>query len=187
MDHGLCSEITCPWWLLPTFDNPFRRLLHPADRILAPYVRPGDRVLEPGCGGGYFTIPLARLVGTAGQVQAIDVQERMLSGLRVRALRLGVSDRIRPTLCAPDRLGAEGPFDFALAFWMVHEVPDREGFLREILGALRPGGRMLVVEPRIHVSEANFERTAEIAWNTGFRVASGPKVRFSRTMELVRL
>lgn len=186
MNDGLCAEITCPWWLLPTFDNPLRHLIHPAERILAPYLHAGDRVLEPGCGGGYFTIAMARLVGANGHVQAIDVQEQMLVGLRNRAARHGVADRIHPSQCTPDHLGTEGVFDFALAFWMVHEVDDRETFLREIHDALRPGGRMLIAEPRIHVSKANFERTAGIAWNIGFHVTPGPSIFFSRTLELVR-
>lgn len=188
MSDGLCAEITCPWWILPTFDNPLRRLVHPAERILAPFVREGERVLEPGCGGGYFTIPLARLVGATGSVTAVDLQQSMLEIVARRAVRQGVSDRIHLSRCEPRTLGLgeEGVFDFALAFWMVHEVSDRESFLREIHNALRPEGRLLIVEPRIHVSKANFDRTAEIAWNVGFRIDPGPSVRFSRSMMLVR-
>ncbi len=57
------SGNVCPWWLCPTFDNPLRRLIHNPDRILAGLVRPGEIALDLGCGMGYFSIPLARLVG----------------------------------------------------------------------------------------------------------------------------
>lgn len=40
----------CPWWLTCTFDNPLRRLLHDPVRLVAPFVRPGDRVAGVGCG-----------------------------------------------------------------------------------------------------------------------------------------
>ena len=53
----------CPWWLCFTFDNPLRRLIHSPETILSKYVRSGDTVLDVGPGMGYFSIPLAGLVG----------------------------------------------------------------------------------------------------------------------------
>jgi len=71
----------CPWWLCFTFDNPLRRLIHDPESILGSYVRYGDTVLDIGPGMGYFTIPLAGLVGPSGLVIAADVQQRMLDAL----------------------------------------------------------------------------------------------------------
>jgi ubiquinone/menaquinone biosynthesis C-methylase UbiE len=186
MRDGICAEVTCPWWLLPTFDNPLRRWIHPAERILSPWVNPGETVLEPGCGMGYFTIPLARLVGSQGRVIAVDLQERMLQGVAVRARRAGMSERIQAQRCQPDRLGVVGPVDFAMAFWMVHEVSDRGAFLAEIHGLLRRKGRFLVAEPRIHVTAANFQRTLDIARSVGFEVVERPKIGFSRAVVLAK-
>lgn len=70
----------CPWWMTYTFDNPLRRLLHDRRRILGPFVRPGMRVADIGCGMGYFTLGLADLVGPQGKVLAVDLQKRQLEG-----------------------------------------------------------------------------------------------------------
>ena len=72
----------CPWWLCWTFDNLFRKLVQDPEEIIKPYVREGSTVLDIGCDMGYFTIPLARLVGEEGQVIATDIQEPMLSSLQ---------------------------------------------------------------------------------------------------------
>ena len=79
------SGHTCPWWLLFTFDNPLRRLIHDPEKILAPYVESGDAVLDVGCGMGYFSLGLAKLVGPEGKVIAADLQPQMLAGLKKRA------------------------------------------------------------------------------------------------------
>jgi ubiquinone/menaquinone biosynthesis C-methylase UbiE len=175
---------TCPWWLLFTFDNPLRKWIHDPEKILAGYVRPGDVVLDVGCGMGYFTLALARLAGPQGHVVAADLQERMLSGLHHRAERAGLLERIQPLACASDHIRVGGPLDFALAFWMVHEVRQPEPFLQEIHAALKLGGKLLIVEPRIHVSGQVFERTVSLAGTLGFAVLERPEVRVSRAVLL---
>jgi len=175
---------TCPWWLLFTFDNPVRKLLHNPEAILSPYVKKGDTVLDVGCGMGYFSLPLARLVGEGGKVFAADLQQRMLAGVRVRAERTDLLDRIELHQCTPTQIGVGGPVDFALAFWMVHEVRQPLLFLDQVYKVLNPGGRLLVVEPRIHVTAKNFERLMADALGIGFRAAHHPKVWSSRAVLL---
>lgn len=58
---------TCPWWLLFTFDNPLRSLVQNPQKMLRPYVKQGDIVLDVGCGMGFFTLGLAELVGQDGR------------------------------------------------------------------------------------------------------------------------
>lgn len=58
----------CPWWLCFTFDNVFRKLFHDPEKILSPYVNEGDTALDIGPGMGYFSIPLARLVGSKARL-----------------------------------------------------------------------------------------------------------------------
>lgn len=182
MDPSNHSTHTCPWWLLFLFDNPLRRMLQPPEKILQPFVRPGDTVLDVGCGMGAFSLPLARLVGAQGQVIAADIQPQMLAGLEQRAIQAGLIDRIRLHLCPPGKIGVTDRFDFVLAFWMVHEVQDRTAFLNEIFAVLKPGGKFLLVEPRLHVSGVDFERSCALCQKAGFRMTGGQQVRFSRAV-----
>ena len=58
----------CPWWIGYFLASPLRRRIHNPDRILAPYVRSGMRILEIGPGMGFFTIPMAGMVGAEGRI-----------------------------------------------------------------------------------------------------------------------
>ena len=177
----------CPPWVGYLLLNPLRKWLENPVRLLGPFVRPGMTVLEPGCAMGYFTLPLARMVGPEGRVVATDIQAAMLDRLRRRAARANLADRIECRLTGADDLGAddlEGQVDFAAVIHVVHEVPDAGRFLGNLLRALRPGGRALVVEPKGHVAEADFEATREAAHTAGFAVQEFALAR--RCMALLR-
>jgi 2-polyprenyl-3-methyl-5-hydroxy-6-metoxy-1,4-benzoquinol methylase len=178
--------LVCPPWLCFTFDNRLRRHIHNTTAILGPYVGLGDSVLDIGPGMGYFSIPLARLVGPAGRVTAIDIQEEMLAALARRAGKNGVSGIVRIHLATPESLGDHPKADFVLAFWMVHEVPNQKSFLTQISNLMKPGGRFLLVEPKIHVTAKQFARTMAIAGEIGFVIKERPKVRLSHSVVLTR-
>lgn len=171
----------CPWWLCFTFDNPLRKIIHDPVKILSPYVHKGDTVIDIGPGMGYFTIPLARLVGASGQVIAVDIQQRMLSALAVRAQKHSVSAIINTHLAQPDSLGFHDKADFILAFWMAHEVPDQNRFLSEISDLMKPEGLFLLVEPLIHVSRKNFTRVVNMAKEVGCVIKEFPEIRMSQS------
>jgi len=184
--HGITSapavsERVCPPWLCFTFDNIFRKLLQNPDRILKPYVRPGWIVLDVGPGMGYFTIPMARMVGEQGKVIAADLQQPMLDGLDHKTFKYGVQERIKLHLTKAESIGISEPIDFCLAFWMVHEVPDHAHFLKEIFSNLKSDGLMLIAEPRVHVSKNEFNQTLEDAKNAGFSLSDRPKIFLSYT------
>jgi ubiquinone/menaquinone biosynthesis C-methylase UbiE len=182
MAHGMC-----PWWLGPLLASPLRRLLQDPGRLLAPLVREGMTVLEPGPGMGFFTLELARRVGPQGRVVAVDLQQRMLDGLRRRAARAELLPRIELRLAREESLGVEdlaGRVDLALAFAMVHELPDAGRFFEEVRRTLAPGGLLLLVEPAGHVSAAAFELTLAAAGRAGLRREPGPAVARSRTAVL---
>jgi ubiquinone/menaquinone biosynthesis C-methylase UbiE len=124
---------------------------------------------------------MAEMVGPGGRVVAVDLQAAMLDRLRLRAERAGLAARITLHQCAADTIGELPPADIAVAFYMVHEVPDVARFLGEVSGALKPGGRFLLVEPRGHVSAAAFAATVEMAASAGLRPVATPRVRLSRT------
>ncbi len=181
------SHRVCPWWLGYLLASPVRRLLQDPARILAPHVRDGMTVLEPGPGMGFFTLELARRVGPDGRVVAIDVQPRMLAGLRRRAARAGLSSRIEVRQARPDSLGLEdlaGRVDLVLAFAVVHELPAAERFFAEVRPTLAPGGTVLVAEPAGHVKARDFEETLAAAAHAGFRREPGPAIARSLTAVL---
>jgi ubiquinone/menaquinone biosynthesis C-methylase UbiE len=183
-DVPTTNESVCPWWLSFFLSNPLRRLIHKPEAILAAHVRTGDVALDIGCGPGYFTLPLARLVGPAGSVIAVDLQPQMLDILRRRAEHAGLLSRIRLHRCATDRLGVETPVDFALAFAMVHETPDAGALLAEVAALLKPGGRFLLAEPRAHVTTQAFEATLAHARTAGLRPCAEPRIAMSRAVLL---
>jgi len=173
---------TCPWWFGYTFDNPLRRLAHDPTAILGDLVTKGQTAIDIGCGLGYFSLCLAELVGPEGKVVALDVQSEMLRRAARRAERRGLADRIDFRRCDPDRLGFTGLADFALAFWMVHEVSNPQGFLAEVRSFLRPSGHLLIAEPKVHVPRSRFAATVERVRDAGFEVSGAPRVRFSRSV-----
>jgi ubiquinone/menaquinone biosynthesis C-methylase UbiE len=171
----------CPWWLCFTFDNPLRKIIHDPVEILSPYLHKGDKAIDIGPGMGYFTIPLAQLVGYTGCVTAIDIQPKMLSVLVSRADKKGVAEIIKTHLASPESLGFHEKADFILAFWMAHEVPDQRRFLSEIRNLMKPQGLFLLVEPVIHVSKKNFARAIETAKELEFVVKESPKISMSQS------
>jgi SAM-dependent methyltransferase len=173
----------CPFWIGYLLASPLRRWAQDPDRLLSPHVRPGMTVLDVGCAMGFFSLPLARLVGPGGRVVCVDVQERMLRALAKRAARAALSERLEPRTCAPDTLGLgdrEGTFDFALAFAVVHEVRSPERLFGELRRALKPAARLLLAEPAGHVRPAAFMSELDAARGQGFTVLESPPVRRSR-------
>lgn len=183
------AHMICPWWLGYLIASPLRRLRHNPNEILTPYVTEGMRVLEPGPGMGFFTLELARLVGPRGKVIAIDIQPKMIVALERRARKAGLQSRIETRLARAESMGVEdldGTIDFALAFAMIHELPDPDRFLDEMWRALKPGSKMLVAEPKGHVSEAEFAAMQRTAQQAGFQVTTGPEIPSSRTAILMQ-
>jgi SAM-dependent methyltransferase len=167
--------------------SPLRRLLEDPRKVLAPYVRAGMKVLEPGPGMGFFTLELARMVGASGRVVAIDIQPRMLASLKRRAARAGLAERLDARLAAPDTLGIadlDGAIDFALAFALVHELPAVEPFFREIAKAAKPQAGLLFAEPAGHVKPEQFESELRAAMDAGFKVIDRPSIRRSHAAYL---
>ena len=183
------SERVCPWWIGYFLVSPLRRAYQNPTGILAPYVRAGMTVLEPGPGMGFFTLDLARLVGPSGRVVAADLQSRMLDALRRRAAKAGLADRVTTRLAQPGSLGVTdlaGQADFVLAFAVVHELPSAQTFFAEAAASLRPGGALLLAEPAGHVSAEAFEDELRAAAAAGLTQQERPPIRGSRTALLVK-
>ncbi len=145
------AERVCPWWIGYLLASPARRwMAGNPENLLEPYVREGMTVLEPGPGMGFFTLPLARLVGPAGRVVAVDIQPKMLNSLQRRARKAGVQERVETRLAKPESMELDdlkGAVDFVLAFAVVHEMPSAGAFFNEAAIALKPGGLLFFAEP----------------------------------------
>ena len=176
---------TCPWQGGSLLANPIRKVMHNPRRILAPFLTDGMTAMDIGCGMGYFSIPMSGLVGD-GKVIAVDLQPEMLEGLKRRASKK-TCDNIFPHQCKTESLCLgewEGKVDFALVFWMLHEVPDSHRLIREIFTALKDNGKLLFVEPKGHVHAEDFEKSLEMIKATGFKKISSLKIAFSRSVLL---
>ena len=180
----------CPWWLGYLLASPIRKWIgQDPVKILSPYVHEGMTVLEPGPGMGFFTIPLAHLVGPSGRVIAVDMQPKMIAGLKRRAFRAKVADRIDARVTTAETMGLgdlEGKIDFTLAFAMVHEFPDAAHFFQEVARASKPGARLLLAEPRGHVKEPAFAAELAAANAAGLAVTDRPSIPRSVVALLVK-
>ncbi len=176
-----------PWWLGYFLLNPLRYLTDPPQKLLAAHVCEGMQALDVGCGPGFHSLPMARLVGQAGRVHCVDLQPEMIAILRNRAKRAGLLDRVVTSVCSPDSLALDDlkvEFDFVLASGVVHEVPDPPRFFAELAAALIPSGSVLLAEPKEHVSQEEFTITISIAKQHGFKIAEEPKIFRSRSVVL---
>ena len=182
MDCG--KNHVCPVERAGILDNRFRRWLQDPWKILSPYINEGMTVLDFGCGPGYFTVDIAQMVGKSGRVIAADLQEGMLQKLRHKIHETELEERITLHRCEKNKIGLTEKIDFALAFYVVHELPDQGEFFKELESVLQLGGQALVVEPPFHVSKAAFLETIATARKAGLKPVEGTKVLFSKTVIL---
>lgn len=181
------AERVCPVWIGYLLASPIRKLFQNPKKILGPYVTRGMKVLDIGCAMGFFSLPLAELVGSSGKVISVDVQEKMIASLEKRARKAGMSENIESRVCPSGSLGLEDlqeQIDFVIAIAVVHEVPDAARFFSQVHATIKPSGRLLVAEPKGHVSQENFEVTISKADKAGFTVIDRPRISRSRAVLL---
>lgn len=169
----------CPWYIGYFLVNPIRNFFQNPITILGPHIKQGMRVLEVGPGMGFFSLPIAKLVGETGRVITIDLQEKMLRHLRRRAVEAKLLDRIETRLCNESSLQIDdlaGSIDFALVFAVVHEVPDQKHLFTQINSSLKKGGLLLISEPKGHVTKEKFEITLSIAQGNNMEIVYAPQV-----------
>ncbi|MFL5273021.1 MAG: class I SAM-dependent methyltransferase [Anaeromyxobacteraceae bacterium] len=118
----------------------------PDEVVRALGLEPGATVADVGAGPGYFTLRLARAVGAAGQVFAVDVVPEMVAALRERIDRAGIGN-VTPVLArGGDPLLPAASCDVVLVVDTFHHFPDGPGYLRTLARKLRPGGRLVNVD-----------------------------------------
>jgi SAM-dependent methyltransferase len=138
---------------------------------------------------GFFTLELARLVGPSGRVIAVDIQPKMIKGLKRRLARAGLQERVDARLASPDSMGIAdlaSSVDFTLAFAVVHEMPDAAAFFSEAAQASKPQASLLLAEPGGHVNPAEFQAELQAAAQAGFTVAERPAIRRNHSALLTK-
>jgi ubiquinone/menaquinone biosynthesis C-methylase UbiE len=169
----------CPVERANSLDSKMRKWLQNPHKILAPYVREGMTVLDFGCGPGFFSIELAQMVGHEGKVIAADLQEGMLQKVREKIRGTELEQRITLTKCDHDGINVNDLIDFGMAFFVVHEVPDKEKLFAQVKPLLKEQAQFLIVEPKLfHVSQKQFESTLKLAEAAGFKINQGPRLPF---------
>jgi ubiquinone/menaquinone biosynthesis C-methylase UbiE len=183
----MTNSDVCPAKHTIFLDNIFRRWIHNPQKLLGDLVKEGMVVLDIGCGPGVFSVEMAKMVGKSGKVIAADLQREMLEKLKRRIQDKEIQSILTLHKCEPDRIGVSEKVDFVLAFFVVHEVPDKKGFFAELHSVLKPGGKLLFIEPSFHVSKTVFENSISIAIEAGFRNSGEKRVFNSRAAVLQRL
>jgi ubiquinone/menaquinone biosynthesis C-methylase UbiE len=185
-NNNECDAHVCPHKMAFILDNWIRKLLQNPKKVVGEYIKEGDTIIDFGCGPGFFSTEMAKMVGKKGKVIAADLQEEMLAHVRKKAAGKKVSDRMEYHLCQKDRVGiqAERISDFMLAFYMIHETPNPAAFLEEVRPLLKEGGKFLIVEPKMHVTREMYEEVINQAKNIGFRVLDTPAKKGGRSILL---
>ncbi len=125
---------------------------------------------------------MAKMVGASGRVIAADLQEGMLQILKKKIKGTNLEKIIELHKCEDKRIGISEKVDFILAFYMVHELPDKDKFFEEVRSLLKEDGLLLIVEPNFHVSKKEFNKMLESLIGLGFEIIDRPKIFFSRTV-----
>jgi ubiquinone/menaquinone biosynthesis C-methylase UbiE len=111
-------------------------------------IKRGDVIADIGAGVGYFTWRMAERTGTGGRIYASDIQPRMLEELKKNIASRGLTN-VTPVLGTEDdpRLPAAA-LDMALLVDVYHEFSQPQKMLARIRAALKPGGRLVLLEYR---------------------------------------
>lgn len=174
----------CGVELAGALDISLRKLLQNPWKILKPFIREGMTVADLGCGPGFFTIEMAKMVGKKGKVTAVDLQDGMLDIVRKKVSNSDLQNIIKFHRCSADKIGLSESFDFILVFYMLHEVPDQSVFMNEVCSLLKASGRVLIVEPKFHVTKNDFDNSKMMMKKSGYKIIEEPKVLFSRSVVL---
>jgi SAM-dependent methyltransferase len=130
--------------------GPWRLRMYPAETLIERSgIREGMRVLELGCGSGAYTLSVARAVGDNGKVEALDIQEDMLTQLKQKLSRIENRDIDNIQIhqhSAYDLPFEDGVMDLVYTIAVLQEIPDKHKALREVWRVLKPGGILAVTE-----------------------------------------
>jgi ubiquinone/menaquinone biosynthesis C-methylase UbiE len=126
-------------------DSPARDLWQLPDRVIAALdLKRGQIVADIGAGTGYFSVRLAKSEA-APKVYAVDIEPSMVSYLRERAAKEGLTNVIA-VQAAADQANLSEPVDVILIVDTYHHIGDREAYFRKLAKSIKPGGRVVIID-----------------------------------------
>lgn len=138
-----------PWTGADWLEREHREELEKPEVVLeAMGLKDGDLVADLGAGTGFFTRRMARAVAPSGRVYATDIQPQMLERLKASAAQEGIANIVTVLGTETDPRLPKGMFDWILLVDVYHEFQQPEPMLAKIREALKPGGRVALVEYR---------------------------------------
>lgn len=112
-------------------------------------LKPGEVVADVGAGSGYFSWRMAQRVGPTGRVYAVDIQQEMLDMLMVNMKQRRVGEIVQPVLgTVQDPKLPAGSVDMIILVDVYHELDFPYEMAAAMIAALKPGGRLVLVEYR---------------------------------------
>jgi ubiquinone/menaquinone biosynthesis C-methylase UbiE len=124
------------------------KFINPANVVALSGLKNGQTVADLGCGGGFYTLPAAQMVGPSGTVHAIDIQDSKLAFTQSIAHQLGYKNinTIQANLEQQVTEVPDGSCDLVITASILHEIPHREPVFANAYRMLATGGKLLVVE-----------------------------------------
>ena len=180
------KRLVCPMGVAGLLDSKFRRLFHNPHQILKAYIRKNMTALDIGCGPGVFSIAIAQLLEGTGKVIAVDMQDGMLDIIQRKIAGTPYEKIISLHKCSPDSINVQEKVDFALMFYMVHEVPNKEHLFQEVLPLIKEDGLVMVVEPAL-ISNNEFDEMIRHIKTYGFEKYDKLHIMFSKGMVLRKM
>jgi len=174
----------CPVEKAGALESRYRKWTQSPRRILKPYVKPGMQVVDLGCGPGVYTLEMAKRVGEQGIVVAADIQDGMLQIVKDKIRNTPLEKIIKLHKTSSDSLNLSIQADFVLAFYVLHEIPGKENLYKELYALLKPGGKILIIEPKGHVKKQEFKEMVFKLESLGLYTLKCAKVLFSFTVLL---
>lgn len=119
------------------------QLIPPFQILTAAGLKSGMVMADIGCGGGFFTLPAAAIVGEQGQVWAVDISEKMLSRLREK------NPPVNVTICQSQENSIPIPddsVDFVLVSSVFHEAEQPQVFIQEIKRIMKTSAKLVLID-----------------------------------------
>jgi len=180
------KHLVCPMRVAGILDSKFRRLFHNPNKILKPYIKKNIKALDIGCGPGVFSIEIAELLEGTGKVISVDMQDGMLELIKRKITGKSIEKSIILHKCTPESINVKENVDFVLMFYMLHEVPNKENLLNEVVSIINKNGLIMIVEPGL-VSKKEFNGIINFIKNNGFEETNKLRIPLSRGIVLKKL